>query len=260
MHQITIIKIGGKLLDDPEKLENALFSFSKIKGHKILVHGGGTKSNELSEKLGIATQMVEGRRITDDRSLEIVVMVYAGLLNKTVVGQLQSMGCDAIGLSGADGNTILAKKRKIGPVNFGFAGDIEKIYTPFIESLLRDGLTPVFCAITHNGKGQLLNTNADTIAASLAASLSEKFDVTLKFIFEKKGVLTDTNNDDSILKKLTKRQYNKYKKEGQISDGMIPKLDNAFLAKKGKVGQVFVCGLSGIEEGSIFSGTEICTD
>ncbi|MEZ4956975.1 MAG: acetylglutamate kinase [Saprospiraceae bacterium] len=259
MRKLSIIKIGGKLLDSPDQLSEVLSSFSKIPDPKILVHGGGKRSTELSEQLGIIPQLVDGRRITDARTLELVVMVYAGLLNKTVVGQLQSFGCDAIGLSGADGNSILAKKRKVGPINFGFAGDIKKIYTPFIENLLGDGLTPVFCAITHNGKGQLLNTNADTIATSLAVALSEKFAVTLQFVFEKSGVLSDPKDDNSALHKLSKNEYGQLKKTGAISEGMIPKLDNAFLAKKGKVDQVFVGGTTSIDQENAFKGTEICT-
>ncbi|HHM21578.1 MAG TPA: acetylglutamate kinase [Bacteroidetes bacterium] len=257
MQPVTIVKIGGKILDNPSKLQQVLFSFSKIKGHKILIHGGGSKSKELSEKLGIAPQIVEDRHITDSRTLELVVMVYAGLVNKTVVGQLQSYGCDAIGLSGADGNSILAKKRKIGPVNFGFAGDIKKIYTPFITTLLNDGLTPVFCAITHNGKGQLLNTNADSIAAALATALTSDYEVTLQYCIEKNGVLPDPDDDHSVLATLTKKEYKKMKKNGLLSSELIPKLDNAFSAKKANVHKVFIGGAASIIPDSDTRGTEI---
>ncbi len=257
MQPLTIVKIGGRLLDDPDKLEHALFSFSRIKSPKILVHGGGTQSNELIKTLGIAPDSTKEPPETNGRTLEIIFMVYAGLLNKKVVSRLQSLGCDAIGLTGADGNTILAKKQKMGPINFGLTGDIKKVYTPFIESLLKDSLTPVFCTITHNGKGQLLSANADTIATSLASALTSQYDVTLKYCFEKKGVLSNPTDDDSVVKTLSKREFNKYKKGGVFNDSMITKLQNAFQAKKAKVNHVFICGVSGIDEGSAFTGTEI---
>lgn len=257
MQKLTIIKVGGKLLDDPLLLEKALQSFSQIDGHKILVHGGGKKSGEVGEQLGITPKMIDGKRVTDNRTLEIVVMVYAGLLNKTVVGQLQSFGCDAIGLSGADGNSILAKKRKIGPLNLGYAGDIKKVYTPFIESLLEDGLAPVFCAITHNGKGQLLNTNSDTIATSLACAMAETYEVTLKYCIDKEGVLEDINDEESVLAELDANTYKKLKKGDSIPAALKPNIDYAFKAKKAKVAAVFICGIESIAESSAIKGTEI---
>ncbi len=258
MRELKIIKIGGNLLDDPVQLTSALTSFARLRGPKLLVHGGGKKSSELSKKMGITPQMVDGRRITDRQTLEIVVMVYAGWLNKSVVSELQALGCQAIGLSGADGNAIRATKREAGTIDFGFAGDIQTINVPFLETLLHNGLTPVCCAITHDGRGQLLNTNADTIATELAGALSEKFRVTLQFIFEKNGVLVQPQDDASFLSSLSKKEYQALKEQGIVTGGMIPKLDNAFLAKKANVHQVFIGGPSGIDETATFKGTEIC--
>ena len=243
---LTILKIGGKLLDDDTQLGSAISAFANIEGAKILVHGGGKKGSEISRKLGIEPQMVEGRRITDAATLEVVTMVYAGLLNKTVVAKLQALGCNAIGLSGADGNAILAKKRGAGAIDYGFAGDIEFVNNSLIINFLENNLTPVFCPISHNGHGQLLNTNADTIASTLAVSLAQKFEVTLKFCFEKNGVLLDPSNDASVLPSLAAEAYEQHKKSGVISEGMLPKLDNAFAAKNRDVKEVWVCGVEGI--------------
>ncbi len=245
---LTILKIGGKLLDNDTLLGSALSAFAKIEGPKILVHGGGKKGSEISRRLGIEPQMVEGRRITDAATLEVVTMVYAGLLNKTVVAKLQALGCNAIGLSGADGNAILAKKRGAGAIDYGFAGDIETVNNALIVNFLENRLTPVFSPITHNGKGQLLNTNADTIARMLAVSLAQNFEVTLKFCFEKNGVLLDPSDDASVLPLLDFEAYELHKTAGVISEGMLPKLDNAFAAKNGGVKQVLVCGVGGIFE------------
>jgi acetylglutamate kinase len=245
---LTILKIGGKLLDDEALLGSVLSAFAKIEGPKILVHGGGKKGSEISRRLGIEPQMVEGRRITDAATLEVVTMVYAGLLNKTVVAKLQALGCNAIGLSGADGNAILAKKRGAGAIDYGFAGDIETVNNALIVNFLENNLTPVFSPITHDGQGQLLNTNADTIARMLAVSLAQNFEVTLKFCFEKNGVLLDPSDDASVLPMLDSVAYEGHKSSGVISEGMLPKLDNAFAAKNGGVKEVWVCGIEGIAE------------
>lgn len=245
---LTILKIGGKLLDDEVQLASALTAFASIKGPKILVHGGGKKGSEISRRLGIEPQMVDGRRITDAATLEVVTMVYCGLLNKKIVAQLQSLDCNALGLSGPDGNSIHANQRPSGEVDFGLAGDVDMVNKKLIINLLKKGITPVFSPITHDGNGQLLNTNADTIARFLAASLSKDFEVTLKFCFEKNGVLRTPNDDSSVMKKLSKTEYKLFRSNGTISEGMIPKLDNAFAAKKGGVSKVWICGVGGISQ------------
>lgn len=246
--KLTVLKIGGKLLDDEAQLGSALTAFANIEGPKILVHGGGKKGSEISRRLGIEPQMVEGRRITDAATLEVVTMVYAGLLNKTVVAKLQALGCDAIGLSGADGNAILSKKRGAGAIDYGFVGDVENINNKLIINFLENKLTPVVSPITHDGRGQLLNTNADTIARMLAVSLVQDFDVTLKFCFEKNGVLLAPTDDNSVLPLFDSVTYEQHRTAGVISEGMLPKLDNAFAAKNGGVKEVWVCGVDGIFE------------
>ncbi|MBI1226010.1 MAG: acetylglutamate kinase [Bacteroidetes bacterium] len=243
---LTVLKIGGKLLDDEAQLGSALAAFANIEGPKILVHGGGKKGSEISRRLGIEPQMVDGRRITDAATLEVVTMVYAGLLNKTVVAKLQALGCNALGLSGADGNAVLSKKRGTGAIDYGFVGDIESVNNELIINFLENNLTPVVSPITHDSQGQLLNTNADTIAQMLAVSLAQNFEVTLKFCFEKNGVLVDPTDDDSVLPSLDSAAYEGYKSAGVISEGMLPKLDNAFAAKHGGVKDVWVCGIEGI--------------
>lgn len=248
MKQLTILKIGGKLLDDDVQLSLSLTAFANIEGPKILVHGGGKKGSEISRRLGIEPQMVDGRRITDAATLEVVTMVYAGLLNKTVVAKLQALNCNAIGLSGTDGNAILSKKRGAGAIDYGFVGDVEEVNNKLIINFLDDKLTPVVSPITHDGQGQLFNTNADTIARMLAISLAQNFDVTLNFCFEKNGVLLDPSDDTSVLPSLDSAAYEGYKSSGVISEGMLPKLDNAFAAKHGGVKAVWVCGIEGIAE------------
>jgi acetylglutamate kinase len=246
--QLFILKIGGKLLDDDAQLSSALTAFANIAGPKILVHGGGKKGSDISRKLGIEPQMVDGRRITDAATLEVVTMVYAGLLNKTVVAKLQAIGCNTIGLSGVDGNAILSKKRGAGAIDYGFVGDVEKVNNKLIINFLENKLTPIVSPITHDGRGQLLNTNADTIARFLAVSLAQNFEVTLKFCFEKNGVLLNPKDDASVLSSLDFKTYERCKEAGVISEGMLPKLDNAFAAKNGGVKEVWVCGISGISE------------
>ncbi len=248
MESLFILKIGGKVIDEDVKLREALEAFLAQKGHKILVHGGGKKATEVSQRLGIQAQMINGRRITDKATLEVVTMVYAGLSNKIIVSLLQSMHCNAIGMSGADANAILAHKRVVKDIDYGFAGDIDAVNVDAIQTLLEGKLTPVFCAITHDGKGQLLNTNADTIATQLAIAMSEKYKVSLNFCFEKPGVLTDPSDDNSVIPQINFDSYQKYKSEGIISDGMIPKLDNAFDALARGVREVRIADVAGILE------------
>lgn len=255
MKPLALIKIGGKLLDDQVALQAALASFASLSGPKILVHGGGKEVSTRCEQMDIVPNMWNGRRITDGPTLEVAVMVYAGLINKQVVSHLQRLGCNALGLCGADGNLILARKRPVGAIDFGWVGDVESINTPLLLALLEQGVIPVFCAITHDGQGQLLNTNADTIAAALATALATDFVVNLKLCFEKDGVLSDPEDDTSVLPSLAIAQYQQALKTGAISDGMIPKLDNAFNAKKAGVSHVIICGSKGIAQ---IQGTEIC--
>ncbi len=255
MEPLTIIKIGGKLLDDELALNQIVTSFSKIKSPKILVHGGGKRASELCLKLELEPQMHEGRRITDQATLEVVTMVYAGLINKKLVSLLQSFDCNAIGVSGADGNLILAQKRPPRKMDYGFVGDVKNINTTLLTQFLKKRITPVFCAITHDGNGQLLNTNADTIASALAVALSDHFEVDLKFCFEKEGILADPTDERSVFPVLSKVDYALHQQKGTISEGMIPKLDNAFDAKKAKVNKVMICGVHGIIDQK---GTEIC--
>ncbi len=249
MKNLFILKIGGKVLDDEVLLKQALEAFLAQEGYKILVHGGGKKATEISQKLGIQAQMINGRRITDAAALEVVLMVYAGLSNKMIVSMLQSMDCNAIGLSGADANTILAHQRVVKDIDYGFAGDIDAVNVNVIQILLESGLTPVFCAITHNKKGQLLNTNADTIAMQLATAMAPHYKVSLNFCFEKPGVLMNPNDDSSVIAYLNQEAYQTFKAEGIISEGMLPKLDNAFEALQKGVKEVRIGNVVGILQG-----------
>jgi acetylglutamate kinase len=228
MTKLSIIKIGGNIIDNPTELKQFLTDFSKIEGYKILVHGGGKSATKMAQSIGLVPQMIDGRRITDAHMLDVVVMIYAGEINKNVVAQLQANNTNAIGFSGADGNLILSTKRNHPTIDYGFVGDVQKVNTPLLETLLNSGITPVFCAITHDGKGQLLNTNADTIASELAIALSEVFEVTLTYCFEKPGVLYDAEDDSSVIEQINSELYIKLKDEGAIHSGMIPKLDNCF--------------------------------
>lgn len=255
MKELSIIKIGGQVLADDTKLQQTLQAFAGLEGPKILVHGGGKTASELSRKLGFKAHIVAGRRITDQASLEVATMVYAGLINKKIVSQLQKFECNALGLSGADGSLILAQKRPVKEIDYGFVGDILQVNTALLNSLISQNIVPVCCAITHDGQGQLLNTNADTIAAQLAAALAPDYELTLKFCFEKPGVLAKPEDDTSAFTFLSESEYIVQQKNGSITAGMIPKLDNAFVAKKSKVRKVFICGLEGILEPK---GTEIC--
>ena len=225
---LTLIKIGGNIIDNPTELKQFLSDFSKIEGYKILVHGGGKSATKMAESIGLVPQMIDGRRISDAAMLDVVVMIYAGQINKNIVAQLQAKNTNAMGFSGADGNLIQSDKRNHPTINYGFVGDVKKVNTQLLETLLSNGIVPVFCAITHDAKGQLLNTNADTIASELAIALSEVFDVTLNYCFEKPGVLYDTEDDSSVIENINQELYSKLKAEKAIHSGMIPKLDNCF--------------------------------
>jgi len=237
---LSIIKIGGNVIENKKELSKFLLAFSKIEGQKILVHGGGKLATQLGEKLGIESKLVNGRRITDAQSLELITMVYGGLVNKNIVAELQSMDCNAIGLSGADANVIKAHKRPVKEVDFGFVGDIENVNSESINTFLGGGFVPVFCAISHNKEGQLLNTNADTIASEIAIAMSRTHQTTLYYCFEKKGVLMDVNDDESVVKHIDSETYKNLIEDGIIADGMLPKLENCFNALNKKVNKVCI--------------------
>ena len=230
MKTLNIIKIGGNIIDDESQLNDFIQSLASLNEPFILVHGGGKLATDLAEKLNIPQQLIEGRRITDAETLKIATMVYAGYINKNIVAKLQKQNINSIGLSGADGNLINATKRIHQEIDFGFVGDVsvEHVNCAFLDLLLQNGLTPVICAITHNKQGQLLNTNADTIASVLASSLATSFEVKLTYCFEKKGVLSNPENDNSVIKNLNFETFQKLKEEGIINKGMIPKINNAF--------------------------------
>ena len=242
MKALTIVKIGGNVVDSPESLSKFLLMFNKIEAPKILIHGGGILASEISAKLGIETKMHNGRRITDAETLKVCTMVYAGWINKSIVAQLQKIGCNSLGLSGADAGVIPAKRRSPDPVDFGFVGDIspDEINTGVLVSLLGRGITPVFCAITHDRNGSLLNTNADTMASGIAAALSGSYYTRLIFCFEKDGVLYDPKDEKSAIPLITKESYTRLKNEGVVSEGMLPKLDNAFFALERGVSEVYI--------------------
>ncbi len=238
--KLHIVKIGGNVINSSGQLDLFLYDFAKLDGLKILVHGGGRKATEMADSLGLQPQMIGGRRVTDKANLEIVTMVYAGLLNKNIVAQLQKSGCNALGLSGADANLIRAHKRIVKDIDYGFAGDIDEVDDQTIGLFLNAGLVPVFSAITHDKQGQLLNTNADTIAAELAKSLSRDFEVELVYCFEKNGVLREVEDDDSVIEQIDTNKYESLKKGGVIAEGMLPKMDNCFDALQNGVYKVLI--------------------
>lgn len=240
MKKLLVIKIGGNIIDDEEKLSLFLAEFAAIKEKKILVHGGGKLATKLAGKLGIEQQLVDGRRITDAETLKIVTMVYAGYINKNVVAALHKHGCNAIGISGADGNAILAHKRVKGEIDYGFAGDIDAVNTSFIDGLLSQNSDIVVAPITHDGNGQLLNTNADTIAQEIATAMTGVYDVSLIFGFEKAGVLLDAERDETVIPKIDAAYFSKLKEEKIIFAGMLPKLENAFAAINKGVNKVII--------------------
>lgn len=246
---LTILKIGGAVLEQAAARAEMLRVFAALPRPAILVHGGGRRADELSRQLGIEPLMVEGRRITDAPTLEIVTMVYAGSLNKELVAALQALGCNAVGLSGADGDVIRAHQRRGSAIDYGFAGDIDVVNTALLKNLLSIGLVPVICPITHDGAGQLLNTNADTIAATLAVALAADFAVSLRYSFERPGVLADPRDDDSVIASLDAVSYRRYREAGVITAGMIPKLDNAFSALASGVREVVIGNAASIGAG-----------
>ena len=233
------------MVEDELQLSQLLRDFSAIEGRKVLVHGGGRKATKMAERLGIETQMVNGRRITDSAMLEVVTMVYGGLVNKNLVARLQAHGVNAIGLTGADADVIRSHKRPPvvidgSPVDYGFVGDVDNVVNSTLTHLIEAGITPVLAPLTHDGEGHILNTNADTIASEAAMALAKDYDVTLIFSFEKKGVLSNPDDDDSVIPVITRTLYNKYKADGTISGGMLPKIENALAAVEAGVAKVII--------------------
>ncbi len=240
MAKLYVIKIGGNIIDDNRKLKSFLKDFSLLGEKKILVHGGGKLATRMAEELGIEQKLLDGRRITDAETLKIVTMVYAGYINKNIVATLQSYDCNTIGLSGADGDSILAHKRVHPGMDFGFVGDIDLINTKLIKTLLQENISIVFAPITHDQQGQLLNTNADTIAQEIAKAMSSWYEVELIYAFEKDGVLLDANDDTSVIPEIKPADYQQLKETKKIFAGMIPKLDNAFSALNSGVNKVII--------------------
>lgn len=248
--KLAVVKIGGNVIEDKAELSRFLSLFAKMEGPKILVHGGGKKATQILKKMGITPKMAGGRRITDAESLEVVTMVYGGLTNKTIVAQLQALACNAIGLSGADADAIRAHKRPVKEIDYGFAGDVDIVNVNSISNLLNSGFVPVFCALTHNGEGQLLNTNADTIASEIAIGMSHSFETTLYYCFEKKGVLLDMADNNSVIKTIDSKTYVEIREKDIISEGMLPKLENCFHALQKNVHKVCIGDISIIDSES----------
>lgn len=242
MKGITVVKIGGNVIDDPEALRIFVSDFAKMPGKKILIHGGGKEATRLSTQLGIETHMVDGRRITDKATIDVVTMVYAGLVNKRIVALLQEQGCNAAGLCGADGKAIESTRRNPYPIDYGYVGDIspEGVNVKLIGALLSGGITPVFCAITYDGHGSLLNSNADSVASSVAIAASKLAPTELYFCFEKSGVLSDINDPASVIENIDKPTYEALKATGKVNTGMLPKIDNAFAAIEAGVNAVVI--------------------
>ena len=246
--KLTVIKVGGMIVEEEATLNQLLADFSAIEGYKVLVHGGGRSATKLAAQLGIESKMVNGRRITDAETLKVVTMVYGGLVNKNIVAGLQAKGVNAMGLTGADMNVIRSVKRPVKEVDYGFVGDVEKVNADLLGNLIRQGVVPVMAPLTHDGQGSMLNTNADTIAGETAKALAELFDVTLVFCFEKKGVLRDADDDDSVIPVITPELFREYVDKGIIQGGMIPKLENSFSAIDAGVSQVVITLASAIHQ------------
>ena len=241
MEKLTVIKVGGKIVEEEATLHKLLDDFAAIEGHKVLVHGGGRSATALATRLGIESRMVNGRRITDADMLQVVTMVYGGLVNKNIVAGLQARGVNALGLTGADMNVIRSAKRPVKDgVDYGFVGDVKQVDGERLGGLIAGGIVPVMAPLTHDGEGHILNTNADTIAGETAKGLASRFDVTLVFCFEKKGVLRDADDDESVIPALTPREFCQYVADGIIQGGMIPKLENAFEALRAGVKRVVI--------------------
>ncbi|WP_424493758.1 acetylglutamate kinase [Salinimicrobium sp. GXAS 041] len=235
-----VVKIGGKLIEDENKFQEFLKDFSALEGPKILVHGGGNFATQIAHKLGYETKMVDGRRITDADSLKVIIMTYGGLINKNIVAKLQALESNAIGLCGADGKSVISKKRKVKEIDFGFVGDIEKINSDFISSLLKQEIIPVFSAISCTQEGELLNTNGDSVASAIARAMSELYKTELYYCFEKSGVLANAADDGSVIESIDKKKYQELLDNKIISDGMLPKLQNCFEALENGVSAVYL--------------------
>lgn len=248
MEKLTLIKVGGKIVEEPDTLQQLLRDFSSIEGHKVLVHGGGRSATKIASQLGIESQMVNGRRITDAEMLKVVTMVYGGLVNKNIVAGLQALQVNALGLTGADMNIMRSDKRPVKDVDYGFVGDVKEVNADILASLIQQGIVPVLAPLTHDKQGHMLNTNADTIAGEAAKALAKYFDVTLMFCFEKKGVLLNEDDDESVIPEIDRASFQKYVAEGIIQGGMIPKLENAFQAIDAGVKEVIITQASEIHK------------
>ena len=245
--KLTIVKVGGKIVEEADTLSQLLADFSAIPGYKLLVHGGGRSATKIAAQLGIESKMVDGRRITDAETLKVVTMVYGGLVNKNIVAGLQAKGVNAVGLTGADMNVIRSVKRPVKEIDYGYVGDVKHVDAEVLVSLISRGVVPVMAPLTHDGEGNMLNTKADTIARETAKALAEAFDVTLIYCFEKKGVLRDAEDEDSVIPVITPDLFKKYVDEGVIQGGMIPKLENSFSAVEAGVSQVVITLASAID-------------
>ena len=245
--KITIIKVGGKIVEEQDSLAALLDRFSAIEGNKVLIHGGGRSATRMAERLGIESRMVGGRRITDSDTLQVVTMVYGGLVNKTIVAQLQARGVNALGLTGADCNRIKAHKRPVGEVDYGFVGDVDKADGLMLSRLIEQGIVPIVAPLTHDGNGNLLNTNADTMAAETAKALSAHYDTRLIYCFEFPGVMRDPDDADSLIPTITRESYRTLLADGIVSGGMVPKIDNAFNAIDNGVGEVIITRADAID-------------
>lgn len=241
MEKVTIVKVGGAIVEDNEQLAQLLTDFAAIPGKKVLVHGGGRRATKVAAALGIESKMVKGRRITDAQMLEVVTMVYGGLVNKNLVAKLQAKGVNALGLTGADMDVIHSHKRPVKDgVDFGYVGDVERANGKMLQTLIQEGITPVMAPLTHDGNGNILNTNADTIASETAKALAPYYDVTLIYSFEKKGVLSNPDDDNSVIPVITRSDFEKYQADGTIGGGMIPKIENALAAVDAGVKEVII--------------------
>jgi len=253
---LTIIKVGGKIVENPESLNSLLKDFAAVEGKKLLVHGGGRSATQMAARLGVETKMVDGRRITDEAMLEVVTMVYGGLVNKRIVAGLQALGIDAVGLTGADMNIVLSDKRKVSAVDYGWVGDVKRVNAEAVATLIESGCCPVVAPLTHDGCGHMLNTNADTMAGEMAKAMAAHYDVTLMFCFEKPGVLADENDDSSLIPTITPAVLDDLKRRGVVSGGMIPKLDNAIACVSVGVESVVITQADRIADP--YAGTKIC--
>ena len=236
--KLSIVKIGGNIIEDDVSLNAFLKLFSNLEGKKILVHGGGKRATNIASKLGVKSKMINGRRITDAETLEVITMVYGGLVNKNIVAKLQALNINAIGLTGADVNSIASEKRPVQDIDFGFVGDVKKVNHHSIDKLIQVDFTPVFCAITHDGNGQLLNTNADTIASQVAVGMSNLYETSIYYCFELNGVLENINDKNSVIKHINSNSYKNLLEKGIIADGMLPKLENCFDALQNGVSNI----------------------